>query len=209
MFIGIVSFAGNAKLQNYVRWLETCGATTLEITSPKFDMTRVQGVVWVGGSIETMAAPRTFLNTLRMTLEYAVAQNKAGICFPIWGMCLGFQLLALVQTGKLSAAKYFGTRTVQFRASSMATAAATSLKVGTFRHNYSLRPPYPSYLTATSEESDALGPYLTSFQFKKYPFYGVLWHAERPMPEGEAFSRLLGAFFLRHVKTKRVSGASR
>ena len=213
MFIGIVTFPKNPKLQNYIHWVKQAGATPVVIKTPDVDLTHIQGFVWVGGSLETIqpASMRTFLETLRKTFNHAVAQNRAGISFPIWGVCLGFQLLALVRSGSLSKARNAATRKIHLRGR-LATAVRDlrpNSMVGLYNHKYGLRPPYPSYLTPTSEETDAQGPFLTSFQFKKYPFYGTTWHPEHPPQQGKEFGRRLGEFFSNQIKRKRVSAASR
>jgi anthranilate/para-aminobenzoate synthase component II len=204
MFIGVASFDNNHYVRNYVRWLKESGATPVVIKSPDFDLNQVQGVVWVGGNLECFkpATMRKYLKLLRHMFAHAVAQNDAGIPFPIWGMCLGFQLLATVWSGSVSHAKNFATRKVKLKPSRLATAVRDIKPLfGKFNHRFGVRPPYPPYLTATSELTDADGPFMTSFQFKEYPFYGTTWHPENAPEKGKKFGRRVAEFFLGHIKT--------
>ena len=68
---------------------------------------RIQGIVWVGGEIEntkthTTKQYTTLLNTLFYCYQYAIRENNNGNYYPIWGTCLGFDILLMFANQKSS-----------------------------------------------------------------------------------------------------------
>jgi gamma-glutamyl hydrolase len=54
---------------------------------------KINGVLFPGGGVEfDMKTPWT--SNANYILQYAMQQNDAGNVFPVWGTCLGFQLLS-------------------------------------------------------------------------------------------------------------------
>ena len=56
-------------------------------------LSKVNGVLFTGGGIE-FDMKNKWTQTADYILKYAIKQNKNGNPYPIWGTCLGFQLLA-------------------------------------------------------------------------------------------------------------------
>ena len=88
----------------YVDWLEAAGARVVAIpcTAPPallddlFDS--VNGVLFTGGE-ESLASNSTYYGAARRLFDRAVAAAATGDRVPIWGSCMGFQLLCLLASG--------------------------------------------------------------------------------------------------------------
>jgi gamma-glutamyl hydrolase len=61
-------------------------------------LSKVNGVLFTGGGIEFDIKHRWTANADHI-LKYAIESNKRGNPFPIWGTCLGFELLAYLTSG--------------------------------------------------------------------------------------------------------------
>ncbi len=42
----------------------------------------------------------TFFDTAKRVLDFALDENDAGRCFPVMGICLGFETLMILVAGK-------------------------------------------------------------------------------------------------------------
>ena len=61
-------------------------------------LSKVNGVLFTGGGIE-FDMKNKWTQTADHILKYAIDQNKKGNPYPIWGTCLGFELLAYLTSG--------------------------------------------------------------------------------------------------------------
>jgi len=86
-----------------VKWIESGGARVVPIVhSSSTDVIKEQfqslnGVVFPGGSASFQG---DFLNAAKTIYDLAIAANDAGDFFPIWGTCLGFELLSFLTCGE-------------------------------------------------------------------------------------------------------------
>jgi gamma-glutamyl hydrolase len=91
--------------QSYVKWLEMHGARVVPIM---FDipkqiinviLNQIDGLLLIGGTIESIVVQKAhyrFLSTLRYIVNKITHFNLIGNHFPIFSICLGFQLLPMI-----------------------------------------------------------------------------------------------------------------
>jgi len=200
--------------QSYLNWVGLA-ATPLIIPYDTDDLApylqSVDGLVWVGGGIENKVTHsdkqfKVMLRTYERAFNHAVEENDAGRPFPIFGICLGFYLLALL--GEEVHHDFFSKQRVQrvpkftqgtlrfvgesrlkrlFTPQELKAFAAT--KVTNHIHTYGFAADSPHtkglhHLSITSyETSDDGGRFVNMYEFKKYPFYGCQWHPDRPLTD--------------------------
>ena len=61
-------------------------------------LSKVNGVLFTGGGMDFDIKTKWTKNA-DYILKYAIEQNKKGNPYPIWGTCLGFELLAYLTSG--------------------------------------------------------------------------------------------------------------
>ena len=98
------SFKTNATsyiAASYVKFLEASGARVVPL---RFDSPRDQlaatlsglnGVLYPGGGA-SLAADSPFFQGAQFIWEHAIKANQAGHVFPVWGTCLGFELIGVL-----------------------------------------------------------------------------------------------------------------
>ena len=210
--------------RDYVAWIEMSGANAVVIpyNTPTLGayLARVHGVVLVGGAIENCAThnPRqykTLVEAVRRIYAFGMSQRY----FPIWGTCLGFDLLAMMgmhlhtnffRKDHMQKEPKFSRAPIAFTGKSRLRAAfplalqkqMARNPVATHMHRFGMDPQSDHvkgmrYLTIASvDTSDAGSPFVNMFEYKKFPFYGSQWHPEKPKSElAEAVSLKLSEFF--------------
>lgn len=137
-----------------------------------------------------------------LILKYAKEQNDAGNPFPVFGTCLGFQLLSYLTSGYnssiltrvngdeaiihplflLNDGYLFSTFTSAQRAKLTQGAGLMyfnhlwAVSTDTYNTNVNLKNFWNLIATATSPRNERFVAY---FEAKKYPFYGVQFHPEK------------------------------
>ena len=61
-------------------------------------LSKVNGVLFTGGGID-FNMKNKWTQTADHILKYAIDQNKNGNPYPVWGTCLGFELLVYLTSG--------------------------------------------------------------------------------------------------------------
>ena len=93
--------------QSYVKWIEMSGARVIplqyDLPKPILSsfLNQLSGVLWIGGGIEnkkthTEKQYKAFIGTLYFIYKYVKKQNNIGNVYPIWGTCIGFEILAMM-----------------------------------------------------------------------------------------------------------------
>ncbi|KAK7881258.1 hypothetical protein WMY93_029667 [Mugilogobius chulae] len=161
----------------------------------------VNGVLFPGGSINLVTSG--YARVSRLIFDLAKEANDEGDYFPLWGTCLGFQLLACVvgheegirlsHTHTLDVAlplnfteeakesrmfKDFPKNTLRALAKEPVTANSHKYSVSTwtYKNNESLK---AFYRVLTTNRSDKGKRFISTMEAYKYPFYGVQWHPEK------------------------------
>eukprot|EP00090_Calanus_glacialis_P045280 TRINITY_DN8294_c0_g1_i1.p1 TRINITY_DN8294_c0_g1~~TRINITY_DN8294_c0_g1_i1.p1 ORF type:complete len:323 (-),score=87.85 TRINITY_DN8294_c0_g1_i1:89-1057(-) len=87
---------------SYIKWVEAAGARAVpvivenEITSPEYYQklfSSVNGLLIPGGAVSIFDSG--YAEASNIFFDMAKKENDAGEVFPIWGTCLGFEMLAL------------------------------------------------------------------------------------------------------------------
>ena len=210
--IAVIESPGNSPT-NYMRWLESGGLIPVRIPYdiPKEELLlclqRVEGVVWTGGAIEKPkydAVRPIYLDTLRTTFEVAKRYNEKGDHYPLWGICQGLEFLALFQEGKqdihtLPKHKADGNFPITFTGKSDMRTWFAPLEEEMKRrpcavqhHTYGVDP-MPDMKTLSMQDG-----YVNILKYKDYPFYGLMFHVERPF---DAFSEKVSVHFALFLKS--------
>ena len=213
--IAVIESPGNSP-DNYVAWIESAGIIPVRIpyTIPKEDLLqclqRVDGVLWTGGAVEKSKYDKErpiYLDTLYTTFEAAKKyNNNKNIPYPIFGICQGLEMLYLFRDGKPE------TIDLPKRVASKNTPITFKGK-SDLRDWFSMRPEMAR--TPCSEQHHTYGvdiksmkeirvlstqdDYVNILKYKDYPFYGVMFHVERPFDAFSADVSLQFALFLKSL----------
>ena len=216
--IGIIALPHDYP-KNYVRWVESSGETAVVLP---YDLSKknliaclhqLHGVVWTGGAIESSKYSKqeytTYMTTLYDCFKTVQSYNDKGRYYPIWGTCLGFEILVLfskhtpiphffdsmhrhertghdpiVFSGKSRLKKWFSP---ELRKKMETQPCALH------HHKYGFDISNIPNITIVSTDSD----FINIIEFKHYPFYGVQFHPERPF---DSFSKEISLQFSHFLK---------
>lgn len=169
---------------------------------------KLNGVLFTGGSL-SLAEDTTYYQTAKRIYENAKKFTDAGNPFTLWGTCMGFQLLHVLGSGSnhsvllehafdsyyismplvfTSAAKESWIFDVDEIPVKLFNAFQTENITLNLHHDgidpiaYEECPELGNTFTILSTNVDLNGkPFVSTFEAKKYPFYGAQWHPERPL----------------------------
>ncbi|KAF5897829.1 gamma-glutamyl hydrolase-like, partial [Clarias magur] len=189
---------------SYVKYIESGGARVIPI---RLNLTREQhekifrsinGLMFIGGVVDLETSD--FAHTAGIYFRLALKANDEGDYFPIWGTCLGFELLTVQVAGKNLLTNTTANNismplnlTAEARSSRMfasfppelVKALAEEPLTGNF-HNYGVTErvfvgneklsSFFSVLSTNEAKNGAV--FVSTMEGKRYPFYGVQWHPE-------------------------------
>ncbi|XP_040928213.2 gamma-glutamyl hydrolase [Betta splendens] len=189
---------------SYVKYLESGGSRVMPIrltlTTAEYEdiFKKINGLIFIGGVADLQTS--RYAQVAKVFYNLAVQANDAGDVFPIWGTCMGMQLLTVLVAGENLLAKTTAENvamplnlTAEGRSSRMfrdfpeeLMKAVTrepltgnfhrfGVKVETFQENEKLRG-FFSLLSTNVAENGA--HFVSTIEAKRYPFYGVQWHPE-------------------------------
>lgn len=209
--MAVIESPGN-RIHTYMTWLESGGLIPVRIPYdiPKDELLlclqRVEGVVWTGGAIEKTkydAVRHIYLDTLRTTFEVAKKYNDKGSQYPLWGICQGLEFLALFPKHDILALpkhKANDNFPITFTGTSAMRTWFAPLEEEMKRrpcavqhHTYGVHA--MSHLKILSMQDD----YVNILKYKDYPFYGLMFHVERPFDEFSATVSKEFALFLKSL----------
>ena len=211
--MAVIESPGNSP-DNYVAWLESVGIIPVLIpyNIPKGDLLyclqRVDGVVWTGGAIEKSKYDDVrpiYLDTLYTTFEEAKKYNKK-VPYPIFGICQGLEMLYLFRDGKpetLDLPKHVasGNTPITFKKSILRDWFSPMLDemartpCSEQHHTYGVDIQSMKDIRILSVQDD----YVNILKYKDYPFYGVMFHVERPFDDFSANVSKEFALFLKSL----------
>lgn len=247
---------------SYVKWLEAAGARVVPILVNQSDtyyaqmVARTQGLLLPGG--DNLLDPKRntpMLHAARVLYREAVEANERGRFYPIWGTCLGMELLTVLSSGRNhlvschASDETLGLRRVN-ASSKLFSAQKTYANLGP----KSATPQPGGSSNFTNDIIDALENRNTTYNYhsfcitdaalkranltdfyepiaysfdkkglqfiaiieaRKYPFFGVQFHPEKPSfefgrsrghlrvphsPESQAISRYFADFFVSQAR---------
>ncbi|KAK8938358.1 Gamma-glutamyl hydrolase [Platanthera zijinensis] len=216
--IGIVTHPGDGatgRLRNttdasnipasYVKFVESAGARVIpliynepwDILSQKLEL--VNGVLFTGGWAKT----GLYFETIRRVFEVTLARNDAGDHFPLFAICLGFELISMIVSQDHSICDHFKA---QNQASSLQFANISDIQGSVFErfplellsklsieclamqnHREGISPrrlqssdalsSFFKILTTSTDENKEV--YISTAQAYRYPITCFQWHPEK------------------------------
>ncbi|XP_061585378.1 gamma-glutamyl hydrolase [Cololabis saira] len=189
---------------SYVKYVESGGSRVMPIrltlTTAEYEniFKNINGLIFIGGAADLETSD--FARVAKIFYKLALAANDAGDFFPIWGTCMGMQLLTVLVAGEnlLTDTKAenlalplnltteaYSSRMFQGFPEKLIKALTQEPLTGNFHHygitvetfheNEKLR----SFFTLLSTNVATNGAHFVStLEGIRYPFYGVQWHPE-------------------------------
>jgi gamma-glutamyl hydrolase len=208
-------------MKAYVDWFMDRGVHVLLIpydtTQHEEYSSMIHGLLIPGGEIGHVLKNKAFIHSVTRFVEISLQPN---IYFPIWGTCLGFEMLLTVIGGAMTFKKYkadglypiqltpdgkksrmfhsFSPQYLHFLEHKKSTLQHHhyGMSVADFMDNLHLTRFYHIIATSMDEKGKE---YIAAIEGKYYPIYGVSWH-----PERQSHSGAFGTFFLSELqKNKR------
>ena len=210
----------------YVKWLESAGARVVPIRfnlapaqlDPLLDS--INGILFTGGEL-TLFPNTTYYKTANYIYKQVLERNSKQQYFPLWGTCMGFQLLNILTAENYTVLSHsmFDSEgmslplelTSDGMTSRLLKSMPTSLLDILTKDNVTANLHHDGVLPSTfystskltqfydvvSTNVDRKGtPFVSTIEGKSTPVYGTQWHPERPQfewKEGEDFNHTMGA----------------
>ncbi|KAJ9577323.1 hypothetical protein L9F63_006106, partial [Diploptera punctata] len=191
---------------SYVKFVEAAGARVIPIWINRSEsyykkiMSSINGVLWPGGAAE-FDFPDGYAAAGCKIYKIALEFNKKGDYFPIWGTCLGLELLTYVAADqrehRADCYSYNDALPLDFtpdfhKSKLFGKAPATVLNILSTRkvtvnfHQYCVTEKNMSQLNLLKEwhilsnnvDKDGL-EFVSTIEHRLYPFYGVIFHPEK------------------------------
>eukprot|EP01112_Ceratiomyxa_fruticulosa_P000019 TRINITY_DN0_c2_g1_i3.p1 TRINITY_DN0_c2_g1~~TRINITY_DN0_c2_g1_i3.p1 ORF type:complete len:317 (-),score=54.86 TRINITY_DN0_c2_g1_i3:74-1024(-) len=207
----VLKYGSEFIAASYVKWVEEGGARvapisyTLSESELKALFNGINGVAFPGGGVDFGNEPQ-YMNTINSLWNWAITANTNGDYFPVWGTCMGFQEICMLQSGNWSLLSYYNSEnyTVPLNFTSIASAsrmfsnapngiynALATQPITMNNHQYGVSPQTfaatPSlfnFFDVLSSNVDRNGrEFLSTLESKKYPIYATQWHPEKPLYE--------------------------
>ncbi|EIE19350.1 class I glutamine amidotransferase-like protein [Coccomyxa subellipsoidea C-169] len=199
----------------YIKWIEQAGgrAVPIRFYSSDEELVRlfksINGLILPGG-LTDLWLDDPYVVAASKLVKMAEAENAAGNVFPVWGTCLGHQLLQilaantsynelLVQTDAVShpstvefsdvakSSKAFATMfskrpdLVQQMQNPEANIVMENHEFGLPPAHYTLWPKLNDTFDILTTTKDRKGiEYVSTIEHKRFPFFGTQWHPEKP-----------------------------
>ncbi|KAL1269367.1 hypothetical protein QQF64_031656 [Cirrhinus molitorella] len=176
---------------SYVKYIESGGARVVPIRS-------INGLLLIGGSVNLETSD--FAHTAGIYFRLALKANDEGDYFPIWGTCLGFQLLTVLVAGENLLTKTTAENVaypLNFTSEASSSRIFTNFPPDVHKalsqepltanfHHYGVTKEaftgneklsgFFSVLSTNIAENGL--EFVSTMEGMKYPFYGVQWHPE-------------------------------
>lgn len=178
---------------------------TMPISSVSDELDKLDGLIWPGGNIEddTYHTDKIFLAYMKFidyTYTYAKDRNKTKK-FTIIGICLGFEILGLMCLDPKITLSYFnhlqitpknGLSTLEltpsfaskiFTKEEIEEMKETNVVMHSHSYGFNMKSKVVEHLkkcvTILSIDSFEKGDFVNMYKYKKYPFYGIMFHPEK------------------------------
>jgi len=193
---------------SYVNWIEQAGGRVLPILLDQPDdyyqeiFAKTNGILFAGGN-QGIDPSDIYTEEGEILWNLAKQANDRGDYYPIWGTCLGFEELSVLETGSsdvisldvmatnLALPLHFTpeakpSRLFRSFPSRLVTALRTeSLTFNSHDHGllvseYETNPALNSFFQELSFNGTAAGQrFVSTMEARDYPFYGTQWHPEK------------------------------
>ncbi|XP_053181716.1 gamma-glutamyl hydrolase [Scomber japonicus] len=189
---------------SYVKYIESGGSRVMPIklthTTAEYEdiFRKINGLIFIGGAANLETSD--YARVAKVFYRLALTANDAGDFFPIWGTCMGMQLLTVLVAGESLLTNTTAENialplnlTEEAHSSRMFEGFPSDLmkalpqepltgnfhhygvKLQTFEENAKLQS-FFSILSTNIAENEAC--FVSTIEGKRYPFYGVQWHPE-------------------------------
>ncbi|XP_056426895.1 gamma-glutamyl hydrolase-like [Hyla sarda] len=189
---------------SYVKFLESAGSRVVPIRLNLSEdeyvhlFNSINGVLLPGGAVNLLNS--SFYGTAEIFYKLAIEASFSGIYFPIWGTCMGFQILTALTSGKdllcntaannislpliltddVSSSKMFRHAPLELlHAVAKENITANFHHFGitpeTFHANEKLSAFY--HILSTNYDRHGM-EFVSTMEARDYPIYGVQWHPE-------------------------------
>ncbi|XP_034548050.1 gamma-glutamyl hydrolase [Notolabrus celidotus] len=189
---------------SYVKYIESGGSRVMPIrlthTTAEYEniFRKINGLLFIGGAVDLVTSD--YARVAKIFYRLALKANDRGDFFPIWGTCMGMQLLTVLVSGEdllknttaeniampLNLTTEAGSSRMFAGLSDELMKALTQepltgnfhhfgITVETFQENEKLKN-FFSVLSTNVAENGAV--FISTVEGKRYPFYGVQWHPE-------------------------------
>lgn len=194
---------------SYVKFLEAAGARPVPIVAgtPEAELRALfpllSGVIFPGGSAPLQGG--SYMDSVDKVFQLAEEANAGGRYFPLWGVCLGFEAMAVVSSGEedviSDCSAEDAAAPLQFVGQAAAGASGVGRLFSDFRprtlkamaeqpvvmenHKHCVSPgSFDALLSgewtllATSEDREGTA-YVAAMEHRSRPYYGVQYHPEK------------------------------
>ncbi|XP_042344831.1 gamma-glutamyl hydrolase isoform X2 [Plectropomus leopardus] len=189
---------------SYVKFTESGGSRVMPIrltlTTAEYEeiFQKINGLLFIGGAADLETSD--FAKVAKIFYRLALKANDEGDFFPIWGTCMGMQLLTVLVAGENlltktpaenialplnltteagSSRMFEGFPNELMRALTQEPLTGNFHRFGvtvkTFQENEKLQS-FFSILSTNIAENGV--QFVSTIEGKRYPFYGVQWHPE-------------------------------
>lgn len=189
---------------SYVKFLESAGSRVVPVRLNLSEdeylhlFHSINGVLFPGGAVNLLNS--SFSRTASIFYRLAIEAASSGIYFPIWGTCMGFQILTALTSGKnllremsannislpliltddVSSSKLFHHAPLEL------LHAATRENITANFHHFGITPKtfYANEklstfyrILSTNHDRDGV-EFISTMEARDYPIYAVQWHPE-------------------------------
>ncbi|KAG8441187.1 hypothetical protein GDO86_006799 [Hymenochirus boettgeri] len=200
----LLPFGNTFIADTYVKFLESagCRVVPIRLNLPEEEYVKlfqsINGVLFPGGAVDLQTS--SFARTARIFYKLAIESTASGHYFPIWGTCMGFQLLTALTPGMnllsstpsynvslplnltshASSSKMFcnappGLLQVLSQEQVTANFHRFGITTQTFQANEKLNDFY--HILSTNRDDNGV-EFVSTMEARNYPIYGVQWHPE-------------------------------
>ena len=215
-----IKYGSSHAMKSYVDWFTDRGVHVLLIpydtTQHEEYMTMIHGLLIPGGESGYILKNKAFIHSVTRFVELSLQPH---LYFPIWGTCLGYEMLLTVIGGVMTFKRYVanglypiqltpdGKKSRLFQSFSPQYLHFLEHKKSTLQHhdygmsvadfmdNLHLTRFYHIVATSIDEKGKE---YIAAIEGKYYPIYGVSWH-----PEQQSHSGAFGDFFLSELRKNK------
>ncbi|KAM9393272.1 LOW QUALITY PROTEIN: gamma-glutamyl hydrolase [Pholidichthys leucotaenia] len=188
---------------SYVKYIESGGSRVMPIklthTQAEYEeiFKQINGLIFIGGAVNLETSD--YARVAKIFYKLALQANDAGDFFPLWGTCMGLQLLSVLVAGEnlqkttaenialplnltpeaSSSRMFSGFSDELIKAVTHEPLTANfhnfGVTVKRFQENKNLNS-FFAILSTNIAKNDA--HFVSTIEGKRYPFYGVQWHPE-------------------------------
>jgi gamma-glutamyl hydrolase len=205
------SYGSSYIAASYVKLVEGAGGRAVPLfhnfsqTELKHIFDSINGVIFPGGGSDLNATTPLY-KSAKYLYDLALDANNRGDYFPILGICQGFQLLSIITSQNFNLLTYFDSWNLplpldfapNYQSSRMLKDAGVELltvlstrNVTMNNHHYGVSPKdwkananLANFYNVISTNTDRRGKtFVSTFEGKQYPIYGLQWHPEKNLYE--------------------------